>query len=66
MPFHQAFTAGLSPELLMSSDIQQAGLGHAVFPAGLQMQHCLQYICILLLTSEGRFEVWFINHNYTL
>lgn len=35
MPFHQAFTTGLSSEVIMSGDVQQTGLGQETFPAGL-------------------------------
>lgn len=45
MPFHQVFTAGLSPKVLMSGDVWQAGSGHVIYPAGLQTQLCHEYMC---------------------
>lgn len=68
MPFHQAFTTGLSPEVLMSGDSQQAGLGPAMFPAGLRMQHCHQYMCTVhrLLKEELKCSLTVITHYDTL
>lgn len=43
MPFHQAITTGLSSEVIMSGDIQQAALGQVTLPAGLRRQCCHQY-----------------------